>query len=54
MIFPVSTRVAWEVGDNAAASLITSLDEQLGLKLLYEKTPVEVLVIDRAEMPSDN
>jgi uncharacterized protein (TIGR03435 family) len=38
----------------SAASLIRSLEEQLGLKLQYEKTPVDVLVIDHAEKPSDN
>ena len=36
------------------AGLITSLREQLGLKLEATRGPVEVLVIDRAEQPSTN
>lgn len=44
----------WEAGDNAASSLITSLQQQLGLKLIYQKMPVDVLVIDHAEKPSEN
>jgi len=41
---------------NAASSdnpsLLTALDEQLGLKLASERGPVQVLVIDSAELPS--
>ena len=44
----------WEVGENAGSSLITSLQEQLGLRLLSEKTPVDVLVVDHVEKPSLN
>jgi uncharacterized protein (TIGR03435 family) len=39
---------------NAAPTIFTAIEEQLGLKLEPAKGPVETLVIDHADMPSAN
>jgi uncharacterized protein (TIGR03435 family) len=40
--------------DSNAPSLVTALEEQLGLKLESSKGPVEVLVIDSVSKPAEN
>jgi uncharacterized protein (TIGR03435 family) len=39
---------------NAPPGLYTAIQEQLGLKLIGTKAPVEVMVIDRVETPSED
>jgi uncharacterized protein (TIGR03435 family) len=48
--FPVSS----QSGDPDAPSLFTALEEQLGLKLVSQTGPVEVLVIEHVEQPKAN
>jgi uncharacterized protein (TIGR03435 family) len=48
--FPVSS----PGGDPEAPTLFTALEEQLGLKLVPQTAPVDVLVIDHVEPPKPN
>jgi uncharacterized protein (TIGR03435 family) len=41
-------------GGTDAPSIFTAIQEQLGLRLRAEKAPVEILVIDHVDKPSDN
>jgi uncharacterized protein (TIGR03435 family) len=57
----VSTYLNGETADNPSASadeaipsIFIALEEQLGLKLSADRTLLDVIVIDRAEKPSEN
>jgi uncharacterized protein (TIGR03435 family) len=46
--------VTAQQGGPDVISIFTAVEEQLGLKLLPSKGPVDTLVIDHIEMPSPN
>lgn len=41
-------------GDSSGPSVFTAIQEQLGLRLDSQKGPVEIIVIDHVDKPSDN
>jgi bla regulator protein BlaR1 len=49
-----SSEAAEEQGNSNLVSIFTAVEEQLGLRLQPAKLPVDTLVIDHAEMPSQN
>jgi uncharacterized protein (TIGR03435 family) len=40
--------------EEANATLFTSVQEQLGLRLVSEKAPVETIIVDRVSHPAAN
>jgi uncharacterized protein (TIGR03435 family) len=52
--FGVNGLPAVRAADQTGPSLVTALQDQLGLRLESQKVPMEVFVIDSVEMPTAN
>jgi uncharacterized protein (TIGR03435 family) len=53
-VFPASMNLNGVAPQDPAVSIFAALPDQLGLKLEPKKAPVEVLVIEHVEQPSEN
>ena len=57
MVGRYNLKVKWardDTPDATGPSIFTALEEQLGLKLEPRKAPVDVLVVNKVAMPSEN
>jgi uncharacterized protein (TIGR03435 family) len=53
-VFKLQLKWSLDSAKDGGPSLYTAIQEQLGLRLHAQKMPLEVLVIDHAERPSEN
>ena len=51
---PGSSGGAASLSDNGGTSIFAAVQDQLGLKLESKKGPVEVVIVDHVDKPSDN
>ena len=52
--FAPQSELSVGAGASSAPTIFTAIEEQLGLRLRATTGPVQILVIDRAERPSEN
>jgi uncharacterized protein (TIGR03435 family) len=51
---PSQTNDVSQLREVSTSSIFTDIEKQLGLKLEADRAPVDTLVIDHAEKPSEN